>query len=94
MADGICTGVSPESVVRDVVYQLKDSGAKWVLCSREGLATMLQAVESVSNDGGASRERVYVFDGETVGKGDGDIKHWSSLLASEQDGGSFRWEEI
>ncbi|KAI9783833.1 MAG: hypothetical protein M1839_003169 [Geoglossum umbratile] len=55
---------------------------------------MLQAVESVDDDGDASRERVYVFDGEAVGKGDGDTKHWSSLLASEQDGGAFRWEEV
>jgi hypothetical protein len=55
---------------------------------------MLEAMERVGDDGEASRESVYVCDGEVVGKGDGDIKHWSSLLALEQDGDAFKWEEV
>jgi 4-coumarate--CoA ligase len=92
MAGGIFTGMSPGAGVREVVAQLGDSGARWVLTGREGLNVALEAVEKVGGEAG--KERVFVFDDEVRGKGEGDIKHWSSLLATEKEGDAFIWEEL
>ncbi|KAH0537324.1 hypothetical protein FGG08_005878 [Glutinoglossum americanum] len=93
MAGGIFTGVNPGAVARELATQLGDSGARWVLAGREGLGVALEAVEKVGEGG---RERVFVFDDLFSGseKGEGGIKHWASLLATEQEGDAFAWEEL
>jgi 4-coumarate--CoA ligase len=92
MAGGIFTGMNPGAGIREVVSQLGDSGARWVLAGRERLGVALEAVEKVGGEAG--RERVFVFDDEVRGEEEGDIKHWSSLLAPEKEGNAFMWEEL
>ncbi|KAI9767746.1 MAG: hypothetical protein M1840_005427 [Geoglossum simile] len=92
MAGGIFTGMNPGAGVREVVSQLGDSGARWVLAGREGLGVALEAVENVGGEAG--KERVFVFDDEVRGEGEGNIKHWSSILAREKEGDAFTWEEL
>ncbi|KAF2816941.1 4-coumarate-CoA ligase 2 [Mytilinidion resinicola] len=93
MAGGIFTGANPSYVVRELAYQLKDSGAKFLICSEASLATGIEAAKAV----GLSEDNVFAFDDgaatfEGRGKSRGNIRHWTTLLASDDDGRGFAWE--
>lgn len=95
MAGGIFSGANPGYVARELEYQLRDSGAKILICWEDGLDTGLEAAEKV----GLGKDQVFLFDGgletfEGKGKGKHGLSHWSSLLATEDEGRSYSWKQF
>jgi acyl-CoA synthetase (AMP-forming)/AMP-acid ligase II len=99
MAGGIFTGANPTYVTRELAYQLRDSGAKYLLCAEGSLETGLAAAKEV----GLRADQVFVFDdgaaafeGRTVEKDtpEGKIRHWATLLDSVEAGKAYRWPEL
>jgi 4-coumarate--CoA ligase len=97
MAGGIFTGANPTYVPRELAYQLKDSGATFLICAEAALDTGLEAAKQA----GLPRSSILVFDDgfatvENRGKGRPDlgVKHWTWLLASEDEGRAFIWDEL
>jgi 4-coumarate--CoA ligase len=99
MAGGIFTGANPAYVTRELSYQLKDSGARFLICTESSLETGVQAAKqanlSISNvflfDDG-----VATFEGRKVEKDmlDGKIRHWTTLLDSKEKGRAYHWPEL
>lgn len=101
MAGGVYTGANPTYVARELAYQLKDSGAKFLLCAEGSLDTGIAAAKEV----GMSADRVFVFDdgvatfeGRKVEKDapslGGKVRHWTELLDSEEKGRAYRWPDL
>ncbi|KAE8165171.1 hypothetical protein BDV40DRAFT_79767 [Aspergillus tamarii] len=93
MAGGIFTGANPMFVPRELAYQLKDSGATYLICARASLDTGLEAARLV----GMSRDRVFVFDNALYdghGVGEKDCRYWGELVAPPQEGEGFAWDEL
>ncbi|KAK3659320.1 hypothetical protein LTR56_001209 [Elasticomyces elasticus] len=94
MAGGIFTGANPTYVARELAYQLKDSGATFLITSESSLKTALDAADSI----GFPKDRVYVSDAgfSTVeGKPQSSVQgtaHFSQLFASSAS--SFTWPEF
>jgi 4-coumarate--CoA ligase len=92
MAGGIFTGANPGYVARELSYQLKDSGAKFLICADGSLELGVEAAESI----GMSKDCIFRFDDELL-EGTGTsrlgVRNWNSLLASEADAESFIWHE-
>ncbi|KAI0390153.1 acetyl-CoA synthetase-like protein [Xylariaceae sp. FL0594] len=105
MAGGIFTGANPSFVARELAYQLQDSGARILIAADASMEIAMAAAQEV----GLPRSCVYSFDvtglglkGDGRGKGKGTeevgkarlgSRHWTELLASEQDGEAFDWIE-
>ncbi|KAF2462213.1 hypothetical protein BDY21DRAFT_277537 [Lineolata rhizophorae] len=96
MAGGVFTGANPTYVARELAYQLSDSEARFLIASEESLDVALEAASIA----GVGKDRVFVFDDGTQtleGRGEDDIKrgvrHWSVLLADEETGRRFEWED-
>jgi len=100
MAGGVFTGANPTYVTRELAYQLRDSGARYLICAEGSLETGLQAAKEV----GMGPERVFVFDdgvatfeGRTVEKQSPEgakIRHWTALLDSVEEGKKYAWPEL
>lgn len=99
MAGGIFTGANPSFVERELVHQLRDSGAKYLLSSRQGLEVALKAAAKVGLDG----EHVFLFDDNIRRSSSprGQLsrlsishRHWSELLASPEDAKTFQWPAL
>lgn len=95
MAGCIFTGANPTYTARELAYQLEDSGAAIIISSEGSLATALEAAGLA----GLSSHRVFAFDdGPATAAGQGkavkSIKHWTSLVASEQEGSNYRWKTL
>ncbi|KAF2725858.1 putative 4-coumarate-CoA ligase [Polychaeton citri CBS 116435] len=95
MAGGIFSGANPTYVARELAYQLKDSGALFLITAEANLDTALQAADSIS----FPHSQVFSFDGgydtlDGKGKSFRGIAHWSALLASEEEGSRFSWPEV
>lgn len=100
MAEGVFTGANPTYVARELAYQLKDSGARWLIVSEGSLETGVEAAREV----GMGAESVFVFDEmgketfEKKGVGRetelGFLRHWTTLLDSEEDGEKYAWPEL
>ncbi|KAF2709871.1 4-coumarate-CoA ligase-like protein [Pleomassaria siparia CBS 279.74] len=99
MAGGVFTGANPSYVARELAYQLTDSGARYLICAEASLETGLAAAK----EAGLGADSIFIFDdgiatfqGRTVEKETpkGKIRHWTSLLESEDKGQAFRWAEL
>jgi long-subunit acyl-CoA synthetase (AMP-forming) len=95
MAGGIFTGANPTYVPRELAYQLKDSGAKFLITADASLDTALEATREIGMD----ESRIFLFDDgiatcEGRGQGKGGIRHWTALVADEAAGKAFRWAEL
>ncbi|KKY17027.1 putative 4-coumarate- ligase [Diplodia seriata] len=97
MAGGIFTGANPTYVARELAYQLRDSGARFLICAEQSMATGLEAARSID----MAEDRVFAFDDgrttfEGVGKGvhGTGVRHWSALLASPDAGARFAWQKL
>lgn len=91
MAGGVFTGANPGYVARELAYQLKDSGARFLICADAALELGVEAAESI----GLGRERVFVFD-DLVMEGNGGghrlgVRNWKVLVESEGVGRGFEW---
>ncbi|KAL2802334.1 hypothetical protein BJX63DRAFT_441033 [Aspergillus granulosus] len=104
MAGGIFTSANPALVPRELAYQLKDSGATLMVCAESSIETALAAADQI----GMSRERVFalklrIFEREKGMKSSTsqgvDIdtlgcRDWTELLATEDEGRQFSWDEL
>ncbi|KAF2669778.1 phenylacetyl-CoA ligase [Microthyrium microscopicum] len=95
MAGGIFSGANPSYVPRELAYQLKDTGARFLITSEASLDTALEAAQMV----GVDKSRLFAFDDGLAtaagqGKNHGEVRHWSTLLASEAEGKAYAWPEL
>lgn len=97
MAGGIFTGANPSYVARELAYQLKDSGAKFLLCVGSSMDTAIEAAELT----GMPRDNVFVFDNAvyngnppTSHQGQKEHRYWGELLATPGDAETFEWEHL
>jgi len=97
MAGGIFTGANPTYVPNELAYQLQDSGASVLICAETSLEVGLEAARMV----GLPKDKLFVFDdgfatfeGRWRGRDDLGLRHWTSLVASEEEGRTFVWEEL
>ncbi|KAF2686857.1 4-coumarate-CoA ligase-like protein [Lentithecium fluviatile CBS 122367] len=98
MAGGIFTGANPGYVARELAYQLKDSGARFMICTEGSLETGMEAAKQV----GLPVSSIFLFDdgvatieGRAVEKEtpQGTIRHWTTLLDSEDKGRAYHWPD-
>lgn len=93
---GIFTGANPSYVARELAYQLKDSGAIYLLCADASLDTGIEAATMI----GMPLDRVFVFNHANFEPSASPIaphkgcQHWSTLLASPEDAASFAWDDL
>lgn len=95
MAGGVFSGANPTFVARELAYQLTDSGALFLIASEGTLDTAREAAKQA----GVGEDRIFVFDDGTAtlqgtGKGVGNVRHWTTLVADEATGSKFKWEEL
>ncbi|KAJ4376130.1 hypothetical protein N0V83_001411 [Neocucurbitaria cava] len=99
MAEGIFTGANPTYVARELAYQLKDSGARYLVCAEASLETGIAAAKEI----GMGADRIFVFDdgtatfeGRKVEKSSemGTLRHWTDLLDSEEQGRKYAWPDL
>ncbi|KAI1468060.1 acetyl-CoA synthetase-like protein [Daldinia caldariorum] len=93
MAGGVFTGANPSFVPRELAYQLKDSGASFLIAADASIEIAIEAAEVA----GLSRSQIYSFDTSALdnrlGKARLGTRHWTSLLAPEGDAAKFDWIE-
>ncbi|KAH8722725.1 hypothetical protein GQ44DRAFT_751280 [Phaeosphaeriaceae sp. PMI808] len=99
MAEGIFTGANPTYVARELVYQLQDSGARYLICAESSLDTGVAAAKQI----GMSADRIFIFDdgvatfeGKKVEKNTelGNVRHWTELLDSVENGSKYHWPNL
>lgn len=100
MAGGIFTGANPGFVARELAYQLRDSGASFLIAAKDSLDVAVLAAE----EAGLPKDRVYIFDAEqdprgsrpapgTEGRQRG-LKHWTELIQTDlAEAASWDWVE-
>lgn len=93
MAGGVFSGANPGYVARELAYQLKDSGATFLICADASLEMGIDAAESI----GMGKDRIFKFD-EELFEGTGQsrlgVRNWNVLVESEAVGKSFRGHEV
>jgi 4-coumarate--CoA ligase len=93
MAGAIFSGSNPSYIPRELAHQLKDSGAKYLLCSDATLDTGLAAAKLV----GLGSDNIFVFNNQVYdGKGEGQkgCPYWGDLVASREEGSRFVWDDL
>ncbi|TAQ85183.1 hypothetical protein B7494_g6478 [Chlorociboria aeruginascens] len=92
MAGGVFTGANPGYIERELAYQLKDSGAKFLICVDASLESGIEAARSI----GMGKDRIFLFDDklfEGNGKSRLGVRNWNYFLESEDVGKQFRHYE-
>src|SRR5271154_230226 len=94
---GIFSGANPTYVARELAYQLRDSGATYLLSAEAVIDTAIEAAR-MNN---MPLERVFVFNkalfdgpnapGTSAVKG---CQHWSKLVAPADEARSFIWDDL
>lgn len=99
-AGGIFTGANPTFTARELAFQLKDSGAKFLLINVGSIDVGIEAAKMV----GLDPEKVFVFDDGLYVDDEGGIvrwttrervkgvRHWSDIVMAGND--KFAWEEL
>ena len=99
MAEGVFTGANPTYIARELEYQLKDSGAKYLVCAESSLETSIAAAKGA----GMHADHVFVFDdGVATFEGRtkavetelGTIRPWTDLLDTEENGAAYAWPDL
>lgn len=99
MAEGVFTGANPSYIARELAYQLRDSGARYLICAEGSLETGIKAAQEV----GLGADRIFVFDdgvatfegttGETSTEL-GTIRPWTALLDTPERGAAYAWPNL
>ena len=97
MAGGVFTGANPSFVARELEYQLKDSGASFLVAADSSMDIALEAAAKA----GLPKDHVYAFDATGIdpppakAKARTDIgpRHWTELLVPVEDAEKFDWIE-
>jgi 4-coumarate--CoA ligase len=95
MAGGIFTGANPTYTPRELAYQATDSGARFLITSEGSVDTAIAAAKLAK----LPESSVFLFDDgfatfENRGQSKGNLQHWTHLVASEDVGRKFQWEEL
>lgn len=95
MAGGVYTGANPSYVTRELAYQLADSGARFLIAAEGSLDVAREAAAAAE----LGESAVFYFDdGFATAEGRtapiGSVRHWTALVAEEEEGAAFRWEEL
>jgi 4-coumarate--CoA ligase len=99
MAGGIFSGANPAYIPRELAYQLKDSGATYLICAASSIETGVQAAKLA----GLSSNQVFLFDDTFYGVNESpgavefssqDYRYWGDLIESEEVGQQFAWDEL
>jgi 4-coumarate--CoA ligase len=93
MAGGIFSGANPGFVARELAYQLKDSEAKFLICTDASLELGIEAAKSI----GMGKDFIFKFDDELfeeAGKPRLGVKNWATLIESEDIGRKFKWVQL
>ena len=94
MAGGTVSTANPAFVPRELAYQLRDSGAQFLLTATDLVECAKEAASLASLD----EDRVYLFDDTPLIAQNGALgsaqQHWSRLLADPATGARFLWEEF
>lgn len=104
MAGGVFTGANPGFVPRELAYQLRDSGARFMLVAEKALGTALEAAA----EAGLPRSSIFVLGADEpapqiatsrrpgrgqAGREDG-VRHWTELLADNAgQARTWSWKE-
>lgn len=94
MAGGISTGANPTYKPGELLHQLQDASPKFIICEFASLPTTLEATKLA----GMSKDAIFVADGKLFDppKTDGNsrgVRHWSQLVANEEEGERFVWDQ-
>ena len=89
-AGAIFTAASPSASALELEYQLRDSGAGFLLTSLEGLDTALKAAKGAQ----LPSSQVYTFGGLEEEVTSGQTKPWTDLWCSEDEARSWSWCSI
>lgn len=92
MAGGIYTSGNPTYTSRELGYQLKNSGARFLLVTE----SVLDMAEQAAVLARLRKDRIFVFDDEILGAKGEDKKgflHWKALIAGSEVGTRFKWKE-
>ncbi|KAI1443887.1 acetyl-CoA synthetase-like protein [Annulohypoxylon stygium] len=93
MAGGIFTGANPSFVARELAYQVKDSGASFLIASDASIEIAVEAAAQV----GLPKSRIFSFDATALdpvpGKARLGTQHWTTLLAPPEEAAKFDWVE-
>jgi 4-coumarate--CoA ligase len=99
MAEGIFTGANPSYIARELAYQLKDSGARYLICAESSLETGIAAAKEI----GMGAEQIFIFDdgiatfeGRNTSKTTsyGTIRPWTTLLDTPEAGTAYSWPDL
>lgn len=94
MAGGIVSMANPMFVRRELAYQLRDSGARFLLTATD----LVECAKEAASLASLVNDRVYLFDDTPWVVQNGALstaqQHWSRLLADPETGARFRWEEF
>ncbi|KAF3760758.1 hypothetical protein M406DRAFT_296170 [Cryphonectria parasitica EP155] len=100
MAGGIFSGANPSFVARELAYQLRDSGASFLIAAGDSLDVALQAIE----EAGLPKDRLYTFDAKedprpnkpapgVRGRQQG-VRHWTELIQADiAEAAAWDWVE-
>ncbi|KNG89263.1 4-coumarate-CoA ligase [Aspergillus nomiae NRRL 13137] len=96
MAGGVFTGANPAYIPRELAYQLKDSGATYLICAEKSIETGVQAAKMA----GLGPHQVFLFNDafyatkEPVDFSSPDYRYWGELIGEEEEGRRFAWDEL
>lgn len=91
MAGGIFTGANPSFVARELAYQLKDSGASFLIAADTSIDIAIEAAA----EAGLPKSKIYSYDATaldpTPAKAPSGVNHWTSLLAPIKQAEKWDW---
>jgi 4-coumarate--CoA ligase len=95
MAGGIFTGANPTYTPRELAYQLTDSGAKFLITSEASVDVATAAAKQAN----LPESSVFLIDDglatfEQRGVSQGNLRHWTHLVAPENVGKDFAWDDL
>jgi 4-coumarate--CoA ligase len=95
MAGGIFTGANPTYTPRELAYQLTDSGAKFLITSEASI----EVASAAAKQANLPESSVFLFDDglatfEGQGVCQGNFRHWTHLVAPENVGKEFVWDDL
>lgn len=97
MAGGIFTAANPSFTARELAFQLKDSGAAYLLVAEASLDTALDAARVA----GLDTDRIRYFDADALFEKDGidkgeqkGVKYWGGIFAAEYEAKAYQWPEL
>jgi 4-coumarate--CoA ligase len=85
----VFSGCNPVYGVEEVAFQIKDTGAEFILVD----PTLLDTLEKATQKTGFSSEKIFLFSDRTLRETRG-YKDWRSILASEKEARAWTWPEL